>query len=338
LISLKAVLPDLPRLGGMKQLRRRDLVFGALAAGALAGTAATWRAYAQDLDRARARLVGRSALVQSPFGRMEYAEAGAGPPVLMVHGTGGGFDQGLDFAHPLTTNWRVIAPSRFGYLRSAFPDNPSSENQADAFAALLDALQIERAPIIGGSAGALSALAFAIRHPDRCSALVAMVPAAYAPGRPPVEPPSALARAIIEHGLRSDFLFWLGMTVNEDAMIASLLATDPTLVRAADSSERARVRAILRNILPVSARAQGLTNDARFAYTPAPMALDRIRAPTLALSLEDDRFETLAAARHIAASVAGAELASYPTGGHIWVGRNNEVFADVDRFLSRHLS
>jgi 2-hydroxy-6-oxonona-2,4-dienedioate hydrolase len=58
----------------------------------------------------------------------------------------------------------------------------------------------------------------------------------------------------------------------------------------------------------------------------------------LALSLEDDRFETLAAARHIAASVPGAELAHYPTGGHVWVGRNSEVFADVDRFLSRHLS
>jgi 2-hydroxy-6-oxonona-2,4-dienedioate hydrolase len=53
-----------------------------------------------------------------------------------------------------------------------FPRTPSSENQADAFVDLLDQLGIVRVPAIGGSAGALSAMQFAIRHPDRCSALV----------------------------------------------------------------------------------------------------------------------------------------------------------------------
>ena len=87
-------------------------------------------------------------------------------------------------------------------------------------------------PVIGGSAGALSAMQFAIRHPDRCAALVALVPAAFAPDRPPPRPPNALAEAIIAYGLRSDFLFWLGMTMGEDAMIGTLLATDPALVHA----------------------------------------------------------------------------------------------------------
>lgn len=304
-------------------------------AAALAGGVA-WRAFDADIDAARARLRGRSRLIQSRFGALEYAEEGAGPPVLMIHGTGGGFDQGLAFAQPLTANWRVIAPSRFGYLRSANPDDPSSEHQADAFVDLLDRLNIPRAAIIGGSAGALSAMQFAIRHPDRCAALVAMVPAAYAPNRPPVEPPTPLARAIIEYALRSDFIFWAGLRANEDALIAALLATDPALVHAASPEERARVRAIVRDILPVSDRARGLLNDARLAYTPAPMPLDRIRAPTLALSLEDDRFQTLAAARHIANTVPGARLISYPTGGHVWVGRDEEVFAAVDGFLSLH--
>jgi dienelactone hydrolase len=40
----------------------------------------------------------------------------------MIHGTGGGFDQGLLFARRLVdAGYRVIAPSRFGYLRSDFP-------------------------------------------------------------------------------------------------------------------------------------------------------------------------------------------------------------------------
>ncbi len=216
---------------------------------------------------------------------MGYAEAGAGPPLVMVHGTGGGFDQGLEFAALLTKSWRVIAPSRFGYLRSAFPSYASSENQADAFVDLLDHLAIPHAPIIGGSAGALSAKQFAIRPPDRCRALVAMVPAAYAPGRPPVEPPNAFSLAIIEYALRSDFLFWSATRLNEDAMIAALLATDPALVKGAAPNERARVRSILRHILPVSERANGLINDARLAYNPAPIPIESITAPTLAMSL-----------------------------------------------------
>jgi pimeloyl-ACP methyl ester carboxylesterase len=177
-------------------------------------------------------------------------------------------------------------------------------------------------------------MAFAIRHPERCAALVVLVPAAFAPDRPPPRPPNAIAEAIIAYGLRSDLLFWLGMTLAEDAMIGTLLATDPALVHAAEPGEQARVRAILRNILPVSDRARGLINDGRLAGSPAPMPLATIRAPTLALSLEDDRFETLAAARHVAATVPGAVLTSWPTGGHVWVGRNVEVFAAIDGFLS----
>ncbi|MFN0023679.1 MAG: alpha/beta fold hydrolase [Parvularculaceae bacterium] len=317
-------------------MRRRQLLgLGLMAAGALLTGDVTWRSFSAAMTLARARTRGRSKTFQCRIGAIEYSEAGAGPPVLMIHGTGGGFDQGLDFSAPLRERWRIIAPSRFGYLRSAFPDDASSESQADAFVDLLDELEIERAPIIGGSAGALSAMQFAIRHPNRCSALVTMVPAAFAPGRPPVEPPNPLAQAIIEHALRSDLLFWLGLALNEDAMISALLATDPALVKAASPAEQERVRSVLRNILPVSARARGLLNDARLAYVPAPMPIEKIAAPTLALSLEDDRFQTLAAARHIAGAVRDAELAVFPTGGHVWVGREQEVFQTVDEFLSR---
>jgi pimeloyl-ACP methyl ester carboxylesterase len=196
----------------------------------------------------------------------------------------------------------------------------------------MDMLGIARAPVIGGSAGALSAIQFAIRHPDRCSALVALVPATYAPDHPPMRP-NALGAAVMEYGLKSDFLFWAGAQVAEGTMISTLLATDKELFRAASLEEQARARRILREILPVSARARGLLNDARLAGTPTPMALEAIKAPTLAISLEDDRFETLAAAKHIAQSVPGAKLVTYPTGGHIYIGREIEIFRQIDSFL-----
>jgi pimeloyl-ACP methyl ester carboxylesterase len=317
-------------------MRRRTLVAGlGLAALAIAGGAVPLhRSFASDMRKARERLdaVPRST-VATRFGTIEWAEAGDGPPVLMLHGTGGGSDQGLLFcARLVAAGWRVIAPSRFGYLGTDFPDDPSAANQADALAEFIDTIGIARLPVLGGSAGAMPAIEFAIRYPKRTAALVAIVPAAFAPGRPPVRP-SAVGAAVMRYALKSDVLFWAGITMAEDTMIATLLATDPALVRAAHPDEQARARAILHAILPISLRTRGLLNDGYLAADPAPQALERIQAPTLAISLEDDRFETLAAARHIAAGVAGARLITYPTGGHIWVGRDAELMGEIDAFL-----
>jgi 2-hydroxy-6-oxonona-2,4-dienedioate hydrolase len=322
------------------KVRRRTLGIVALAglAGAVLGGAWVQRAYAADLAAARARLDGRSRMLDTRAGPVEVAVgpgAGSGQqPVLMVHGTGGGFDMGLQFGERLgAAGWQVIAPSRFGYLRTPLPSDHSVEAQADAFVALLDALGIERVPVIGGSAGALSAIQFALRYPQRCTALVAVVPATYTPQRAATPAAAPWAVPITEALLRSDFLFWSAIRAAPDAMIGALLATDPALVAAAPPAEQARVRRVLWNILPVSQRADGLLNDARQSSRPAPVAMQHIRVPTLAVSCEDDRFGTFLAAQHIATMVPGARLLSFPTGGHVWVGHDADLFAAVHAFL-----
>jgi pimeloyl-ACP methyl ester carboxylesterase len=315
-------------------LKKRDVWAGVGFAVASAAGLTFW-AYLTDIGRAKENLRHGSEVFTSRSGAMEYAVAGAGAPVLVVHGTGGGFDQGLAFGEKIVAAGRqVISPSRYGYLRSAFPDDPSPESQADAFVDLLDELGVERAPVIGVSAGALSAIEFAIRHPDRCGGLIAVVPAAYAPNRAPPRPLTPVATWIIERSLKSNFLFWAGMSVAEDEMIRTLLATDPRLVREAPEQEKTRARRILKSILPVSERAPGLLNDARLTGSPSPMNLRAIKVPTLAISVEDDGFGTVAAARHIAAEVKGARLLVIPAGGHIWIGHDDEVFAAIERFLS----
>ncbi len=311
--------------------RRTALALGLAAAAVTMLPVAS--SYRHDIAQAKRSLQIPTHSTQTRFGRCQWAKAGAGPPALMLHGTGGGFDQGLLFCRRLAAaGWRILAPSRFGYPGTAMPPDPSAANQADALADLLDALGIERLPVMGGSAGAIPAIEFAIRHPDRCSALVALVPAAYAPGRPPMRP-NALGAAIMRYGLRSDFLFWAGMKLAQDTMYETLLATDPGLIHLAPPEEQERAWEILHTILPVSARADGLLNDASQAGSPRPQALDRITAPTLAIACEDDRFLTHDAALHITASVPGAELLSFPTGGHIWIGHDAEVFTRIDQFL-----
>jgi hypothetical protein len=97
--------------GTLQLQRRRLLTLGLSASVAVLVGGLTWRAFSSELKRAHSLTQGRSKTFVSRFGVMEYAESGAGPPVLMIHGTGGGFDQGLNFAAPLSSRWRIIAPS-----------------------------------------------------------------------------------------------------------------------------------------------------------------------------------------------------------------------------------
>jgi len=316
--------------------RRTLLAMGVVAGGAAIGGTMAATSFAHSMQAANAAIdPNLSSLVQGRFGALEYAERGAGAPVLMVHGTGGGFDQGLMFAHGLVERgYRVIAPSRFGYLRSNLPADPSSANQADAFVDLLDHLRIDRVAIAGGSAGALSAIEFAIRHPDRCAALLPIVPATYVPSRDAVTADNAPAGVEAAMQLfRSDFLFWAAIRTVPDLLTGTLLATDPALLQTASSAEAARAKAILWSLLPVSRRVDGMANDARLAGHPAPAALERITAPALAISVEDDRFGTALAARYIASTVKDARLVLFPSGGHIWLGHDDDLTNQMDTFL-----
>jgi pimeloyl-ACP methyl ester carboxylesterase len=292
--------------------------------------------FARDLSAARNRIAGHSQTIATRYGTLEYAIRGDGEPVLAIHGTGGGFDQGLDMGGPLAdAGYRLIAPSRFGYLASDFPADLTTAMQADAFADLLDALGVDRTFIFGGSAGALSAMQFAIRYPDRCRALVVLVPAAYAPDRAPntsgAEGP--VLQAVVKAMLGSDFIFWSMLRLMPETMTRMLLATDPRLVAAAEPAEQERVHGILWNILPVSIRAQGLIFDGQTAGNPEPYPIEKIACPVLAVSLKDDMFGTAAAADYIAATVPDGRAVIYPTGGHVWVGRQADVWAEIVRFL-----
>jgi pimeloyl-ACP methyl ester carboxylesterase len=178
-------------------------------------------------------------------------------------------------------------------------------------------------------------LQFAIRHPQKTRAVVLLVPAAYAPDRAPKENAMGgpVGEAVTLALLRSDFLFWSAQKLAPDSMTRALLATDPDVVRAAGPAEQARTRTILRHILPVTRRAAGLVDDTRWAGAPPRYALERITAPLLAVSLEDDLYGTYAAARYTAGEVSDGRFVGFASGGHVFAGRDAEVWTEVARFL-----
>ena len=109
------------------------------------------------------------------LGDVEYADFGDGPPVLVVHGTPGGCDQGALMGRFLErSGFRVIAPSRPGYLGTPLTDdNATPDRQGDLHAALLDELGVERAAVLGWSGAGPSSYRLAAAHPDRVTSLVA---------------------------------------------------------------------------------------------------------------------------------------------------------------------
>lgn len=307
-----------------------------LAALLAAAAVFVWRSYTSDLRAARARVDGGGTVIGTRCGPIEYAAAGSGMPVLMIHGAGGGFDQGLAFAAPLQRRGlRIIAPSRFGYLRTPAPADASPQAQADAHACLLDALGLESVAVLGGSAGAPSAMQLCIRHPQRCRSLVLVVPAAYAPAHAgqTMKVPTGL-QTVATHVLTSDPVLWAMTRLWPAALLRTMLATPIEDFENAGATEQARALRILENVQPVSRRVAGLAIDARITASLPRYALERIDTPTLLVSVENDLFGTWENARFTAAQIEGARFVSYPDGGHIWLGHDAEVWHEIAGFVA----
>jgi 2-hydroxy-6-oxonona-2,4-dienedioate hydrolase len=304
------------------------------------GVAVSWIAWRFDSDikAASAKAARGSVLIDTRCGPIEYQEAGTGTPLLMVHGSGGGHDQGMAFAGKLAQRGiRVVAMSRFGYLRTPMPADASPSAQADAHVCLLDALDIGSAAVLGGSAGGPSALQMAIRHPGRVSALVLLVPLAYKPSTSAdsAKPLAPWAEALLMRLIGSDFLFWAGLHVARDQVIKYVLATPPEQVSASNAQERARIHAMLDHILPVSLRAAGLRSDSVLGKSLGPSALSKVYAPTLIVSVRDDRFGTYASAEYTASQIKGAKFLGFEHGGHVWVGHDDEVMVAIAELVRR---
>ena len=108
-----------------------------------------------------------------------YHDTGTGAPVLLIHGSGPGVSAWANWRltiPALAGARRVIAPDMVGFGFSARPQgiHYNLETWVKQAIGLLDALQIERADLVGNSFGGGLALALAIRHPARVRRLVLM--------------------------------------------------------------------------------------------------------------------------------------------------------------------
>ena len=192
-----------------------SIFFFILVAAVLICIAAVLVRYSRDIRAARKRVENLgSQVVQTACGPIEYARVGEGYPVLVIHGVIGGFDQGLYLAQSLGfSKCQVLSVSRFGHLRTPVPQNANLDTQADAYAYLLDVLQIKEAVVFAISAGSTSAIRFVARHPERVSALILFGPDS--PGKFEITLPP---RFVFDVLFRSNFFYWLLITYFRKSM------------------------------------------------------------------------------------------------------------------------
>jgi pimeloyl-ACP methyl ester carboxylesterase len=291
----------------------------------------TYLSYRSDIAVARGAAVATSVVAPTSAGPIEYAIAGKGDPVLSIHGTGGGWDQGLAAAQGLVPfGYQVIAPSRFGYLRTPSPADNSPAAEADAFAALLDHLQIERVAVISFSAGTAPALQFALRYPQRVTALILVVPAAGGIMPPAASGPPSWVMNVV---LRFDFPMWFAIR-HMPKTTASIVAVPYPLVESLTGSDRDAYDQTVRMLLPISSRREGLLMDARNQVGGEPIyPLEELTVPTLLVSADDDLYGTMTVARAAMKRIPGAEVLGFPTGGHLLIGRDAELWPYVSDFM-----
>lgn len=232
-----------------------------------------------------------SQLVETSRGPIEYQIFGdSGPYLLYAHGRPGGYDQG--FSYP---GFRVLVPSRPGYLRTPLSVGRTPEEQAHAYAVLLDSLSIGQVFVLGISGGGPSAISFAALYPKRTVALVALAAVSQPIEPDEVEPPF----------MQSDFLLWATFATMRDSLLMS--------------------------IWPVSRREAGNENDETQFQTLDLMAGREVTVPTLIIHGTDDANVPFSHSQRLANQIPTAELHSIEGGTH-WLLSTHE--AEVNKIVA----
>ncbi len=316
----------------------RPLVAALLGLGLLLGAGAglVALAFQRDMRHAYARIGAQGEVIASPFGDIEFVQGGqpgADTAVLLVHGSGGGWDQGALLARAVLgahTPLRWLAPSRFGYLRSTFRPGASFDDQAHAYAHLLDHLGIDRVAVVALSHGGPSALLFAALHPARVSSLtlVSAGVAASAAGEQSAANHKGRALTAI---FQQDIRYW-AMTRLMRRQLLDLMGVDPAVSGRLTPGQRQLADDVIDFMHPVSRRAAGTLFDNRAAMPGQRIAA--IGAPTLILHARDDGLQLFHNAEFARRHIKDARLVAFERGGHLLLAVEQ---ATLQRLVVQHI-
>ena len=248
------------------------------------------------------------------YGEITYVDSGEGEVILSVHGIFGGYDQAYDTCKDFCYDYRIIAPSRFGYLGSDVSGDGTPARQAAAYVELLDKLGIDKVYLLATSAGGSVAIRFALDYPQRAKGLIL-----YCSAMPPVEKPEKYAEyAGPPPFLCNDYIMFL-----LSPMFDPIMGMEPSTIY---------------SMLPINDRKVGVILDA--SVTNPDMARDfgeypieDLQVPTLIFHAKDDKLASYIETEKAVARFPNCTFISFESGGHLLTGHAEEIKETVSDFV-----
>jgi pimeloyl-ACP methyl ester carboxylesterase len=314
----------------MKKKQLKRVVLGAVVLLVVIPGGYVYWQYRADMSLAYQRVSSGGQIIETACGPIQYSEFGDGPPVLIVHGAGGGYDQGEYFAKIIGGNYRWIAPSRFGFLGSPVPDGADSALQADAYACLLDSLGIDRVGVVGVSMGGPSSLLFARKYPDRTTSLVLISAASHA-----IPPRPAIIATVFEIFL-NDFVYWSMVKLSPSGLLVAL-GVPMEVQEQLSPAEVAELHTFLESIAPMGARRDGQLLEQHMSEYDSDQ-IREIQAPTLVMHAPDDMLIDIEQGEFTASKIPEAQFITMEQGGHLALMFNMNAGAreQLRKFLEQY--
>lgn len=273
-----------------------------------------------------------SRTLATPDGDLHYHEAGEGPPLLLVHGSGPGVSGWANFSGNLALlaeHFRTLVLDLPGFGRSHPVKGSPVLHAPGAVLAFLDGLGIDRLAMLGNSLGGGVVAGLAANHPERVSRLVTLGGVGV-PFFSPL-PPEGIVRLVefVEDPTRERLHQWMRSMVFDPAVLTDdfvetrwAAASDPEALAAIRTMYSREMLEVLRPLMLGNPETLGM--------------LGRITAPTLLTWGRDDRVTPLDGAIAPLRLIPRCELHVFPDCGH-WamIERKAEFESVVLSFLLR---
>lgn len=255
--------------------------------------------------------------IKLSYGTMTYVDKGNGDVILSVHGIFGGYDQGFDTVADIISDYRIIAPSRFGYLGSDIPENPTPKEQAKAFIELLDELNVDKVYLLTTSAGGAVAIRFALDYPERTKGLIL-----YSSGVPLIEKPNKYPEYIgVPAFLCNNFGMWL-----LKPFFRPMMGMESSTIY---------------GMLPVNGRREGIIIDS--SVTNPDMlrnydeyVIENLQVPVLIFQAKDDKMVVYEQTEQAVSRFPICTFIIFETGGHLMIGNGEKIDVELRKFLTEN--
>lgn len=264
---------------------------------------------------------------------VHYKEMGAGARTfILLHGFGASVFSWRDVMTPLAAYGRVIAYDRPAFGLTERPlqwagDSPyGAKAQVAMLFGLMDALHVDRAVLVGHSAGGTLALSAALSRPDRVAALVLVDAAIYTTGGVPSLLRPLLATPQLRH---------IG-----PLLVRRIATQGDDVIRTAWHDPSAITQAVYDGYhTPLRAEDWDRALWELTAADTAPDLASRLRdvkVSTLVVTGDDDRIVPTADSRRLAEAIPAAQLVVIPACGHLPQEERPQAFLDaLSTFVAR---